>query len=433
MHHKYPLSVDRRLFVKGLGAMLLAACDPAPGSTRAPAKAPERAAGGPLIHGEPESVGFSSRRLEDTFARLSRRVNDGLVPGAAAIVARHGVIVGEHAIGKKVRGGDEPVTIDTLFDVESMTKVLATAISAMVLVERGKLRLEDPAARYLPAFQGEGKEKVTVREMLRYTSGLPVDNPMPEEKRRDEVRRKMAATPLEYVPGTRVQYSDLTYRLLGWLIESAAGQGLDAFAHENVWKPLGMVDTMYNPPASLRPRVAATAPSELRGHLLRGEVQDEQDYALGGVTGCDGVFSTARDVAVFCQMILDGGVHAGARVLSAELVSEMTRNQTPMVTEEATDVSPMANLLSAPKGYGWEMFARRFSTAGTRLSPQSYGKSGGAGTFMWIDPRRRLFAVLMTNHGLPAPFDERNWGRLLDEVGSTEFYDGVVNALVDDA
>ncbi|MDI1444989.1 serine hydrolase domain-containing protein [Polyangium sp. 6x1] len=387
---------------------------------------------GPLVPDTPENVGMSFERLEDVFARLERRVNDEAFPGFAALVARRGKIVAQHAYGKKVRGGGEPVTLDTIFDLESMTKVVSTAISALVLVDRGKLRLDDPVVKYLADFKGAGKERVTVRDMLRYTSGLPLDNHFFDEKP-NEIWRKMAATPLEYPPGTKVEYSDLTYRLLGKVVEAASGATLDVFARDNVWKPLGMVDTMYNPPAALLPRIAATGPTQRRTAIVRGAVQDDQDFALGGVVGCDGAFSTVKDVATFCQMVLGGGTYAGTRIFAPELAAEMVANQTPFVDADKTDTSPLMNLVATPKGYGWELFTPRFSNGGTRLSPGSYGKVGGAGTFMWVDPSRQLFAILLTNHGLPVPFDERGWDRLLDETSCVEFFDGVIGSVTDDA
>ncbi|UQA63576.1 beta-lactamase family protein [Polyangium aurulentum] len=415
--------------------MLLAgACAPCPPTApcpQAPSTPPPPASTNRILTpATPESVGMSTRRLEDVFARIEQRVKDNLFPGAVALVARHGRIVGHRAFGNKTRGGNEPVTLDTIFDLESMTKVLATAISALVLVQLGKMRLDDPVVRYLPAFTGEGKDRVTVADMLRYSAGLPVDNQFLDVPDRDEVFRRMAETPLEYPPGTKAQYSDLTYRLLGRVIEAAADASLYAFASEHVWKPLGMFDTLYTPPPALVPRIAATGHSSVRQRVVRGEVQDEQDYALGGVCGCDGVFSTAKDVATFAQMILDGGTYAGVRVLDAKLAAAMVRNQTPWTREEETDVSPMSNLLFTPKGYGWELFTSRFSNGGTRLMPGSFGKIGGAGTVFWIDPHRKLVAVLLTNHGLPVPFDEPNWNQLIYTLGSGEFFDGVVNAVI---
>lgn len=380
----------------------------------------------------PEDVGMSPDRLEDVFARLARRVGDKLIPGAVALVARKGAIVGHRAFGTKVRDADEPVTLDTLFDVQSMTKVLSTAIAAMVLADRGVIQLDEPVAKYLPDFAANGKGGVTLRDMLRYSAGLPLDNQALDNPDQAAVWKMMAETPLEYAPGSAVLYSDLTYRLLGRVLEAAAGMNLDALAKQAVWGPLGMNDTTYNPPVSLRPRVAATGFSERRGYLVRGEVQDEQDFALGGITGCDGVFTTAMDVAIFCQMVLNRGRHAGGRVLSPHTAREMVKNQTPHADEVQTDQSPLTNLLQTPKGYGWERWTRRFSNGGMRLSPGSFGKCGGAGTVMWIDPERELIGVLLTNHGLPIPFDEIGWNRLLDNIGTIEFFDGIVNAIDED-
>lgn len=384
----------------------------------------------PLIQGDPEDVGMSPDRLEDVFARVARRVGDGLFPGATALVARRGVIVGHRAFGAKVRGNDdEPVTLDTIFDLQSMTKVVATAISAMILVDRGVLTLETPVAAFLPEFAANGKADVTVHDVLRYSSGLPIDNQFLDNADDAAVWRLMAETALEYPTGTSVLYSDLGYRLLGRMLEAAAGMSLDALARQAVWGPLGMHDTMFTPPASLVPRIAATGYSDVRGYLVRGEVQDEQDFALGGITGCDGVFGTALDLAIFCQMILNRGRYGEARILSRHLAREMVKDQTPHADEAAACLSPIMDLLVGPKGYGWEMWAPRFSTGGMRISRRSYGSIGGAGTFMWVDPERELIGVLLTNHGLPVPVTEQTWNLMLDATAPGEFYDGIVAAL----
>ncbi|MGK3986056.1 serine hydrolase domain-containing protein [Sorangium sp. So ce136] len=425
-------SFNRRRLLQGLGrAAAVAAFAPAAVLSTRVAEAhvvvPQE-----LAPGRPESVGLCSDRLEDVFARVSRRVNDGLFPGAVALIARRGRIVGHRAFGTRVRGQDEPVTLDTLFDLLSMTKVLATATSALILVQDGVLRLNDRVADFVPGFEAHGKAAITVRDMLRYTAGLPIDSHFLDEADDDRVWQRMAETPLEYTPGTQVLYSDLTYRLLGRVIEAASGMSLDEFAKERIWGPLGMRDTTFNPSAALIPRTAATGFSALRGRVVRGEVQDDQDFALGGIAGCDGAFSTARDIAVFCQMILNGGKYGGVRILSRQAAAAMVSNQTPEVRAVDTDQSPLSNLLCTPKGYGWELATRRFSNGGTRLGRSAYGKSGGAGTFMWIDSRRELFGVLLTNHGLPTPFDEIGWNRMLDSVGSAEFFDGIVNAVMDE-
>ncbi|KYG06619.1 serine hydrolase [Sorangium cellulosum] len=416
---------NRRHFLQGMTQLAaVAAAAPALGSD------PWRGATcTTLTPGQPEDVSMSSERLEDVFARIQRRVSEGLFPGATALVARNGVVVGHRAFGSKVAGADEPVTLDTIFDLQSMTKVLSTAASALALVQEGVIALSDPVASYLPEFAANGKGGISVYDMLRYSAGLPMDNQFLDEPDDEAVWRLMAETPLEYPTGTSVLYSDLTYRLLGRMIEAAAGDDLDAVARARVWEPLGMNDTMYNPPPELVERIAATGYSPLRGYVVRGEVQDEQDFALGGITGCDGVFSTAMDVAVFCQMIMNGGGYGGAEVLRPDLVRKMKKNNTPQVTAAATDTSPINNLLFTPKGLGWELWTRRFSNGGMRLSPRAYGKAGGAGTFVWVDPDLKIIGVLLTNHGLPQPFDDIGWSRMLDDIGCAEFFDGIINAV----
>jgi CubicO group peptidase (beta-lactamase class C family) len=386
-----------------------------------------------LTDGRAGDVDMDADALEDAFARIARRATDGRFPGAVALVARRGIVVGERAFGVRVAGTSEATTVDTLFDLESMTKVLATATAAMMLVDRGKLSLTAPVAKYLPGFVANGKGGVLVRDLLRYSSGLPVDNPKVDTDDIAAIWAFMEQTPLEYPTGTQVEYSDLGYRLLGRLVETVAGMSLDAFAKREIWGPLGMSDTTYNPPPALVPRCAATGPGSLglRPGPLRGQVQDDQDWKVGGIVGCDGAFATARDVAIFSQAILNGGSYGDVKLLPRKLVAAMVANQTPQVTEAATDQDATTNLLFTPKGYGFELWTHRFSPGGMRLTPASYGKTGGAGTFMWIDPKRELVAVLLTNHGLPVPFDQPGWNRLIDDVASAEFYDGVVGAIRD--
>jgi len=391
--------------------------------------APPPTGAGPLVPVKPESVDMSAERIGEVFGRIDKRIHEGRFSGASAMICRRGKIVGEHAVGHHVRDNHDPVTIDTMFDMMSVTKVLATAISAMVLIDRGKLKLEDPVVKFLPKFTGKGKERVTVRQMLSYSAGLPLDNNIYEGSP-EQIWQRMAETNLEYEPGSRVEYSDLTYRLLGKLIETVGGKNLDTFARENVWNPLGMSNTKFVPTSVEHARVAATGPTERRKQSIRGVVQDDQDFLLGGIVGCDGVFSSAKDTAVFGQMVLNGGVYNGKRIISAGLAAEMVKNQTPFVDVAQTDTSLLMNLLATPKGYGWELSTPRYSNGGTRMSPNAFGKAGGTGTFVWIDPPREIVAVLLTNRGLPVPFDEPGWNRLLEDVGNAEFFNGVMASVI---
>lgn len=422
---EYPF--NRRSLLQRLGGMATLTAV----SSLSLRSASARSSSSVLVPGSPEEVGMRSERIEDVFARIQRRVGDECFPGATALIARQGVIVGHRAFGTRIPGADAPMTLDTMFDVLSITKVIATAASAMVLVQDGRLRLSDKVACYIPQFAANGKSDITVLDMLRHASGLPVDNQLLSEPDVEKIWTWMFETPIAYPPGSAVLYSDVAYRILGRMIEVVAGTDLDTFSRARVWEPLGMVDTMFNPPDALEPRIAATGYSARRGGLVCGAVQDEQDFVLGGITGCDGVFTTAMDLAIFCQMFLNWGVYGGKRILTSHSIDAMARNQTPEVAVAEADVSPLSNLLFGPKGLGWELWTPRFSTGGTRLSPASFGKVGGTGTFMWIDPWRQLFGILLTNHGLPDPLDERGWNLMLDSTGVVEFFDGVIGALYD--
>ncbi len=420
-------SLERRRLLLGLGAAaLLPSCGSASISVGLDVHLGTGA--GPLAPAKPESVDMSSERIGEVFARIDARVKAGRFPGATAMICRRGKIVGEHAVGVLARDSREPVTIDTMFDMMSVTKVLATAISALVLIDQGKLKLDDYVVKFLPSFTGQDKERITVRQMLSYSAGLPLDNSI-YEGTPDQIWRQMAETKLEYEPGTQVGYSDLTYRLLGKLIENVAGKNLNTFAQENVWNPLGMTNTMFAPAPEKHAKIAATGPTERRKQVVRGVVQDDQDFLLGGIVGCDGVFSSARDTAVFGQMMLNGGIYNGKRILSTGLAAEMVKNQTPFVHVAQTDTSLLMSLLATPKGYGWELSTPRYSNGGTRMSTNAFGKAGGTGTFLWVDPPREIVAVLLTNRGLPVPFDEPGWNRLLEDVGNAEFFNGVMAAV----
>ena len=429
--------ISRRSFIKAGGAVIGGAAITGLNLETEALEAFAADGGRALREGGAADVGMSQARLHDVAARVQNRIDRGLMPGAVVLVARHGRVVLHQAMGAKESGKDA-MTKETLFDLESNTKVLATAISYMLLVERRVVSLSDPIAKFLPNFATNGKEHVTLRDMLRYSSGLPIDINLPGAPNLADVPSPsalwtlMEETPLEYPTGTKVEYSDLTYRLLGHTFEAITGQNLQQFAKANVWSKLGMTRTTYNPLDNgfTVSDTAATGPGSwnLRIGTIRGVVEDDFDWVMGGIVGCDGLFSTARDVAVFLQMILNDGSYGGAKIVSPSTVRMMTADQTAQVNE-TVDVDPISNLLFTHKSYGWELWTHRFSSGGMRLTPGSFGKAGGAGTFFWVDRRRDLFGVFLTNHGLPVPFDGPGWAAMLDNIGVYEFYDGVINSL----
>ncbi|HEX7180470.1 MAG TPA: serine hydrolase, partial [Thermoanaerobaculia bacterium] len=280
-----------------------------------------------------------------------------------------------------------PVTAGTLYDLASLTKVVATTTMAMILVDEGKLDLDRPVRDFLPGFQGPGKEAVTVRHLLTHSSGLAAVAPLFQEIRgRAAYLERIQAMDLVYPAGSRSTYSDLGIILLGEILERVAGQPLEAFVRERVLDPLGMRDTRFRPPARLRPRIAPTEHDTWRGRLVHGEVHDENAFALGGVAPHAGLFGTAPDLARFAQMLLNGGVLHGRRIVSRETVERFTRR---------------AGIPGSDRALGWDTRSAEGSSAGTLFSLRSFGHTGFTGTSIWIDPERRLYVILLTNRVHP--------------------------------
>ncbi len=408
------------------------------GARRALASAPH---GGPSLAPTldittPATAGLDPAALDAAFAFIGARVAAGTVPGAVALVARNGHIAAWRAYGQIDRRGGA-MRPDAIFDLESISKVVATAPAVMLLAERSVLDLDAPVARYLPAFAARGKAAITIRDMLRYSAGLDVDvtfqdTSTPRASASQVVRawalmlRQVPVAP----PRSQVLYSDLTYRTLGHLIETVTGERLDRFVRRSLWAPLGLNSTSYFPTVPAAPlleRVAGTRYSALRRRVLRGEMADEQDWWLGGIVGCDSVFSDAYDLAVFNQMMLNGGAYGGVRLLRPETVAAMTRDQTPRVAPQRRDY--LDGLLLTPKGYGWELSVDpRKSPGGAGFGRVAFGKSGGAGTFMWLDPRRQLMAIYLTNYGEPQPFTGAGWDKLVADIAPFHFFDLVASA-----
>jgi uncharacterized protein YbbC (DUF1343 family)/CubicO group peptidase (beta-lactamase class C family) len=281
----------------------------------------------------------------------------------------------------------EPIsaTPDTLYDLASITKLFTTT-AVMRLVEQGKLAIDEPVATSLPDFAAGGKEAVTLRHLLTHTSGLPDYLQLWKLEPTPAARmQRVLATPLLVPPGTAFRYSDLGLIALGHLVEQVAGASLDRVVRDMVTGPLHLDQTMYRPPASLRPRIAPTEYEDAVGRgMVWGEVHDENAWSLDGVAGHAGIFSTAHDLGRFAQMYMNGGVLDGVRLLKPETVAEMTRNQIGRLEE---------------RGLGWELNADYYM--GHLASPTTYGHTGFTGTSLVIDPTRQLIVVLLTNRVHP--------------------------------
>jgi len=333
-------------------------------------------------------------QMQPAFDVIEKAIADKAFPGATLAVGYRGK-VSIHAFGKLSYSEKSPaVNTETMYDIASLTKVVVTTTLVEKLVEGdfpSPLNLDAPIERYLPEWttgpQPEWRHKVTVRHLMTHTSGLP---PFKEYWRtstsKQETLRRIFAETLEYEPGTKVVYSDQGIILMAEIIQRLTGQPLDQLANEYIFGPLGMQQSMYNPPKDLWPEIAPTEfDSQLRHRLVQGEVHDENAYAIGGVSGHAGVFSTAPDLAAFCQMLLNGGVYAHKRILRRATIAEFTAPQ------------PLAN---NTRTLGW-IVPTENSSSGHYFSAHSYGHTGFTGTTIWIDPDRQLFVVLLTNRVNP--------------------------------
>jgi beta-glucosidase-like glycosyl hydrolase/CubicO group peptidase (beta-lactamase class C family) len=320
-------------------------------------------------------------------------VEAGAFPGGVLAVGYQGELAHVRPFGRQTWAENSPVvTADTIYDLASLTKVVATTAMAMILVDRGELDLDKPVQDFLPNFtgpcqNGACKEKVTVRHLLTHSSGIVAFSDLYKELRgkRAYVDR-IQTLDLEFEPGTKSVYSDFGMILLGEILERVAGDSMSAFLEREVYGPLGMVDTGFLPSESLRSRIAPTEDDPWRGYVAHGEVHDENAHAMGGIAAHAGVFSTATDVARFLQMILNGGVLEHHRIASRRIVEEWTQR---------------AGIPDSDRATGWDTKSAERSSAGTLFSPGSFGHLGYTGTSMWVDPERELFVVLLTNRVHP--------------------------------
>lgn len=342
-----------------------------------------------LPEAPPASVGMDPERLARIDAALERAVSEGDVPGVVALVGRRGAVAYARAVGRRaVEPASEPMTRDTIFDLASLTKPVATSASVMILLEQGKLRLDDRLGTLLPEFGNHGKGPITVEQLLRHRSGLIADNPLSDyDDGPAEAWRRLADLDLKAPPGERFLYSDVNFLILGRIVERIAGQSLDAFARANIFEPLDMAGTRFLPAGEalseeLRARIAPTEPDA--GAMLRGVVHDPRSRALGGVAGHAGLFGTADDLAVFAQTILDAGrAPNGYRLLAPLTVRLMT--------------SPGDEPERQRRGLGWDVATGFSAPRGALFGPSSFGHTGFTGTSLWIDPESQTFVILLTS------------------------------------
>jgi CubicO group peptidase (beta-lactamase class C family) len=268
----------------------------------------------------------------------------------------------------------------TIYDLASLTKVIGTTTAIMILYDEGRVSLDARAVEYLPAFTGGWKDSITIRQLLTHRSGLPASRDLWKlATNPQEARLGVVDATLQCRPGVCFEYSDLGMVLLAMVVENVSGVGLDRFLRERVFEPLGMTSTFFRPADSLRTRIAPTDVNPPRGYPLRGEVADENAYALGGIAGHAGLFSTASDISVFAQMMLNGGEYNGVRIVADSTIALFTRRT------------------AGTRALGWDTAEDNGGGSGQYLSGRSYGHTGYTGTSLWIDPDREMFVVLLTN------------------------------------
>lgn len=337
---------------------------------------------------------------------VSSRIKKGFYSGSQVLVAHKGEVLVDLSEGYMLQGSELPaekVTSETLFNVESITKVMVTLPLAFHLIQEGELCLEDRVVSFIPEFgTDDEKKRVTIRDMLNFTAGIPLEDPHGCEKAAFEDDQKQAwnlhySQDLVTSPGNRVFYSDVSCRIFGKVIEKILGQDLHAASRELIFDPLGMKNTMFNP--SCKRSCAATGVSD-RGRRLRGELTQDLEHYMGEVLGSDGIFSNARDMLVFSEMLLNGGTYGGKRILGEVTVEKMTGElSNPSLFEDP--ISYLHYILSGPKVWFWEYASSPWSFFGDLVSCRAVGKMGGAGTFLLMDPEYDLVIVYLTNYGQP--------------------------------
>ncbi len=326
---------------------------------------------------------FSASPLLDQA--VEQAIQEGRIPGAVLLIGHNGQIVHRKAYGKRALvPTPEPMTVDTIFDLASLTKVVATTSSLMKLFEEGKFRLNDRVTQYMPEFQ-DGKSDLTIRNLFTHFSGMPPDlilNP-PWSGYQTGIHKAMIEKP-NAPPGVHFVYSDINFILLGELVHRLSGQMLSDYAREHIFLPLGMRETMFQPPASLDPRIAPTERDGPHGAPLRGVVHDETSRYMGGVAGHAGLFSTADDLARFCEMLLRKGELDGMRLFSPLTVKKFTTPQSPAD-------QPIL------RGLGWDIDSQFSGNRGDLFPIGSYGHTGFTGTSIWIDPVSDTYVILLAN------------------------------------
>jgi CubicO group peptidase (beta-lactamase class C family) len=373
-----------------VGTLLASFSAAGAGESTAQAQTPQRL---PVV--APQKAGFLGEKLQEIDAAVAEALAAGKMPGCVVCIGRCGKVVLLKAYGqRRVEPVAEAATVDTVYDLASLTKPIATATSVMLLVEQGKLKLSDPVARHLPAFAAHGKQQVTVQQLLLHTSGLIADNALGDYQHGPTVaiERVLAQKP-QTPPGDTFAYSDVGFMVLAELIAQVSGKNVHEFSQQHLFGPLGMTETGYLPPEALRARAAPTQQRD--GHWMQGVVHDPRAHKLAGIAGHAGLFSTAGDLAIYASAMLGRGEEQGVRMMNEATWREMVAPR--RVTMRAKERSGGEGF----RGLGWDMRTAYSSNRGTGMSPAAFGHGGFTGTGLWIDPENDLFVIFLSNRVHP--------------------------------
>ena len=336
----------------------------------------------------PETRGFKPGTFADVDATVERFIEKKAFPGAVVAVGREGALVHLKAYGRRTYDADaSAMTVDTMFDLASLTKVIVTTSMAMMMVDEGRLDLDRPVRDFFPKFTGGSKEKVTVRHLLTHSSGIDWWAPLYKEAHTmPEYLNRIIPMELKYEPGTKSVYTDLGVMMLGEILERVSGTDLNTFAKQRLFEPMKMRDTGYKPPDSMKSRIAPTEfDRDWRRRMVWGEVHDENAAGLGGIAPHAGLFGTAPDLARFAAMLLNGGVFENRRYIAPDTLTLFTTRGT---------------VPDSSRALGWDTPSEK-SSAGTLMSARAFGHTGFTGTSMWMDPETGVFVILLTNRVHP--------------------------------
>jgi len=342
------------------------------------------------------SFGCAQQKSENKnfdFTKVDSIVNEGIqqkaFPGAALLINLNGVTIYKNGFGKFTYDSNSPVVkTSTIYDLASLTKVIAATTAAMICIDSNYFMLDDKVGKYIPEFGTNGKENITIRNLLLHNSGLPAWKKFYDKKlTREQILLEIYSSGLEYETGIKSVYSDFGMIILAKVIEKVTNTTLDKFCEKKIFEPLGMNDTFFNPPDSVKKRIPPTENDNYWRHrLIKGEVHDETASLLGGVSGHAGLFSSVEDLEKFMIMILNKGVYQNQRIINSETIELFTKRQ----SQENS------------RALGWDTKSEKGSSAGNLFGENSFGHTGFTGTSIWVDPDRNLFVVFLTNRVYPS-------------------------------